>query len=327
MTSVLPENWDMNDPIWVEMILRRPKRTDDLGPVLGLDEERAADLAFHLRRNNRVDPDGVTILYDHPVPTATGLVRLGLAEAAERFNTAVDQLDALLGEIPGMAHAWEVRKGGAHHFAFEVITGPEAPIRSWNSYSGRGGTAATTVILPELWPDAFAAPAAAIAARAPAELWAGLSVVISTETAGNPAAQELIGEMLAAGADVRHHPRLPSWFWVSDSTYAAIPGTWGLAWPESVLAFTHPVVGAALRDLAGRLWREASPVRRDVRTWDPLLELLLAGSQIEAASRALGISVRTGRRRISDAMDFYGVSNLFSLGAAWSREQDGRRRR
>lgn len=42
---------------------------------------------------------------------------------------------------------------------------------------------------------------------------------------------------------------------------------------------------------------------------------------LDAASRSLGITPRTGRRRIAAAMDRYGVATLFALGAAWA--QDG----
>jgi hypothetical protein len=45
------------------------------------------------------------------------------------------------------------------------------------------------------------------------------------------------------------------------------------------------------------------------------------GATLEAASQALGISSRTGRRRIEAAMEHYGVSGQLALGAAWEREQ------
>jgi len=35
----------------------------------------------------------------------------------------------------------------------------------------------------------------------------------------------------------------------------------------------------------------------------------------------LGISERTGRRRLSDAMEHYGVNNMLALGAAWGAQQ------
>ena len=42
---------------------------------------------------------------------------------------------------------------------------------------------------------------------------------------------------------------------------------------------------------------------------------------LEAASRALSISDRTGRRRIAEAVDHSGVNNMLALGAAWGARQ------
>jgi len=44
------------------------------------------------------------------------------------------------------------------------------------------------------------------------------------------------------------------------------------------------------------------------------------GVTLDAASRRLGINPRTGRRRIAAAMEQYGVSTLFALGAAWAAD-------
>jgi hypothetical protein len=43
-----------------------------------------------------------------------------------------------------------------------------------------------------------------------------------------------------------------------------------------------------------------------------------SGATLEAASRALGISERTGRRRLSEAMSHFGVGSMLELGVAWA---------
>ena len=67
-----------------------------------------------------------------------------------------------------------------------------------------------------------------------------------------------------------------------------------------------------------RLWTEAVELGGAEHPWDSILELMDSGMTMEAASGALGIAPRTGRRRIADAMQHYGASSLFALGGAWS---------
>ena len=64
------------------------------------------------------------------------------------------------------------------------------------------------------------------------------------------------------------------------------------------------------------------PVRAGSATWDSLLTLMNGGATLEAASRVLGISERTGRRRVAEAMEHYNVSSMLALGVVWG---EGRR--
>ena len=75
-----------------------------------------------------------------------------------------------------------------------------------------------------------------------------------------------------------------------------------------------------------RLWEEAVPVTGLNHTWehpwDPILRLMNSGMTMGSASTALGLTARTGRRRVSDAMRYYGVTSQFSLGAAWTASRN-----
>ena len=120
---------------------------------------------------------------------------------------------------------------------------------------------------------------------------------------------------------VMDHP--PGWFWVADETTVALPLTWGEAWPTSVIAVRSRAVAGMASWLFERLWERAVPVRTEAADWDPLLLLMDGGATLEAAARALGISERTGRRRVSEAMEHFGVSSMLGLGVAWGDARRG----
>src|SRR5690606_27268151 len=96
---------------------------------------------------------------------------------------------------------------------------------------------------------------------------------------------------------------------------------WGDPWPTSVFATNDPAVVTLIRWLYDRLWAEATPVISETREWDPLLALMSRGATLEAAAHAVGISARTGRRRINAALEHFRVDGLFALGAAWQRSR------
>jgi hypothetical protein len=144
-------------------------------------------------------------------------------------------------------------------------------------------------------------------------------VIASMADASDPRAAERVTEELAAGVDIRISADPVSWFWVADREIVALPLTWGEPWPTSAIALRSPAVAGLAQWVFDELWALAVPIREEPASWDPLLRLMTRGATLEAASHALGISDRTGRRRIADAMDHYRVGNLFALGVAWGR--------
>ncbi|GAB6857846.1 hypothetical protein JCM13591A_19510 [Microbacterium xylanilyticum] len=125
----------------------------------------------------------------------------------------------------------------------------------------------------------------------------------------------------AAGVEFRILPDPPSWFWVDDEEVTGLPLLWGDQAPQSVLAVSSPVIAALARAYFDGLWQQARPVERDPGGYGQLLHRMRRGMTLDAASRSLGITPRTGRRRIAAAMERYGVATLFALSAAWA--QDG----
>jgi hypothetical protein len=110
----------------------------------------------------------------------------------------------------------------------------------------------------------------------------------------------------------------PGWFWITDESTVALPLVWGESWPTSVMSVRNRAVAGMASWMFERMWERAVPARAEAAGWDPLLTLMNSGATLEAASRALGISERTGRRRLSEAMSHFGVGSMLELGVAWA---------
>lgn len=128
--------------------------------------------------------------------------------------------------------------------------------------------------------------------------------------------------LIAAGVEVRGMPDPPSWFYVDDGVLGGIPLTWGQRNPAG-MAVLYP---SPLLTLAAAyyetLWQRATPIRGEgAPAWEPVLGLLAAGSNDQQIADALGIGLRTVRRRIAEAMDDLGVSTRFELGLCWAERR------
>ncbi|UMG94441.1 helix-turn-helix domain-containing protein [Nocardioides sp. TF02-7] len=196
--------------------------------------------------------------------------------------------------------------------------GPDAPEDLWQADAERGAPVRADAALPDVrrsfrpnprFEEAKVREIAAEGRRA--------RVLLSVEDGTHPEAQERIATLAAYGFHFRLHPKLPSWFWVNDDETVGLPLTWGEAWPTSVMAVSSPAVAGLARVVYDHLWAQAWPWRAEPRGWDSVLAMLAAGATVEAAARALGISPRTARRRLAEAMEHYGVEGMFALGAAW----------
>jgi hypothetical protein len=85
-----------------------------------------------------------------------------------------------------------------------------------------------------------------------------------------------------------------------------------------VMVYSTPVV-EAISWLFESLWSSATPLPLESDGFEPVLGLMSRGRSDEQIAAALGLGVRTVRRRIAEAMDRYDVSTRFELGAAWAR--------
>lgn len=265
---------------------------------------------------------GDQIVYAAPDQATAGLVRRATESLAADVRQRLAELAGTLDQLPALSSAWNAADRAGDLVHVEVFHGPSAVTDLWHLLIERQPLRRTDVMLPDASPLFVADPAMQ-------KVWHDVirtpgnraRVLAKVADATHPAAAERVGQELAAGVEIRLLPQPPSWFWVADEEMVALPLAWGETWPTSVMAVRSPVVAGLAQWMFDRLWRRAVDVMDDARSWDPLLRLVWTGVTVETAARMLGISERTGRRRVSDAMEHYGVNNMLALGAAWGAQQ------
>jgi hypothetical protein len=91
---------------------------------------------------------------------------------------------------------------------------------------------------------------------------------------------------------------------------------WGSGTPESAIAIRTPPVVTALDLLFSLLWATSHAWTDDDEPWADVLRLLSRGLTDDSVARSLGITSRTVRRRIAEAMGDLGATSRFTLGMA-----------
>ncbi|GGB29169.1 hypothetical protein GCM10011492_19400 [Flexivirga endophytica] len=124
-------------------------------------------------------------------------------------------------------------------------------------------------------------------------------------------------DALAAWAELGEQQRiagsLPSEFVVFGEEVAIGTTEWGRGGGDHVL-LRDPMVVAAFIELFDRLWASAAPAEQaDDSSGGALVDWMQQGLTDEAIARAMGISLRTVRRRIAAMMSEHGVSTRFQL--------------
>jgi ATP/maltotriose-dependent transcriptional regulator MalT len=134
-------------------------------------------------------------------------------------------------------------------------------------------------------------------------------------------APDMVRARAEAGEQVRILASLPSRVAILGTSAALIPQRWGESPGPRLVVRQHAVIGA-LRELFERLWergmavpgldgQRGSDASRDRRL---LLDQLARGAKDEQVARALGLSLRTVRRRVAEILEELGVDSRFQAG-------------
>jgi hypothetical protein len=310
--------------LWSLVLLNRPGTVDDLVEVAALSDlprdlveaglANLVEAGMVTARNGRLEP----------VPAEVAAATLASSIAADR--AAADQradeiLGALFERLPRLIRDQELGRSEEGWLRLHLAHGPDAPRDVSLQVGQERGPMPVSAVLPDVSrllipPPEFQEPFLAGLAAKPGHD----RILVTTEGARRPAAQDALEVYQQAGVEFRMLPSLPGWFGVEDDDVVVLPLEWGQSWPTSVVAMQHAGIAGLARTLFDLLWFSAQPLRTQDRSWAPLLRLMERGATVEAASRALGVTDRTGRRRIAAAMEHYGTSTLFALGIAFARD-------
>lgn len=287
------------------------------GLALRSEPEVRTDLE-RLAAEGLVTLEGDRIRYRSPQDGVAEAVRHRAEDLGAEVTRRLAALAGLVDQVPGLAREWSHGAEPLASFDVEIFHGPDAVVDLWHVRQEREASRRTDVVLPD-------ASRLYVADPGMQQVWHDAirgegrhaRVLAALEDAVHPEAQERIAQELAGGVQIRLMAAPPSWFWITDASTVALPLVWGERWPTSVMAVRSHVVADLAGWLFDRLWEQAVPVDADGDGWDSLLVLIRGGATLETASRLLGISERTGRRRVAAAMDHYGAASMLALGVAW----------
>lgn len=307
---------------WLDVLAaalrERPATPADLAAVLGV-----ADAALHgpleqLAEMRLLNVIGDELVYRRPDFAAADALQHTLDEGVRSLQESVQRSKELIADLPELLSSWTNGRESPS-LPLDVIEGPWALADMWRLQSSRNAPRSADLCIPATgvlraagleYAETFWAARAGDEHR--------VRVILSDEDARAPENQWHIDNELATGTLIRVHPRPPSFFWIIDDDIVALPQIWGDPDPTTVVGARTSALATVLHWAFESLWTQSRPVRTDEHAWDPMLRLLSRGMTVEAAAQTLGLSPRTGRRRIDEAMRYFGASSQFTLGAAWT---------
>jgi DNA-binding transcriptional ArsR family regulator len=298
-------------------LLRGPATSlEELAPALGVTGRRLQTAFAALEKAGLAEQLDDKIVMMAPDIALTRLI----GQETRRMRTARDQLDLLRGLVPELT---------AEHLSSQAPTGD--PIIIERVEGGdvvqlvRGLMATSSGDLLWLRPDQWKYPPGR-----EIDDW-----VIDLIRAGRrsraiyPArvleeAPHVVRERSEAGEHVRVLADVPCRVSIMGTTAALISEDFGVNDGRRLVVRQHSMIGA-LTLLFENLWERAMPVpgldglnglSGGDRVSDRrlLLDQLAGGAKDEQIARALGLSLRTVRRRVADVLDELGVDSRFQAG-------------
>lgn len=296
----------------------RSEQRAELARLAGLDDEELDRRLAELQRAGFLTEAAGRLTYRRPDVATAELTRNVIADLGRQLAETVERSRATIGTLPSLLQAWELGNADAKSLPIDVLHGPWAPADMWQLQYSRGIPLVNNVCMPDT------SAMGAVKVEHQASFWQARSgepldvrLLMSVTDATSEQLQQRIASEVAAGVRIRMHPALPSWFWSTDHDTVGLPLQWGQAWPTSVIAVKSPALAMLVDWVFERLWAEAVELDGSEHPWGSILELMDRGMTMESAAIAVGLAPRTGRRRVAQAMEHYGVSSLFALGAAW----------
>lgn len=290
-----------------------------------IDESAAADSVARLEQMGLVRVVHDVVTYRRPELTVAEAIARSLEETSRSLADATARSREFLRSLPELVQAWDAGETTDSSLTITTLEGPWALADMWRLITAKTSPRSALICLPdtEILRDAGLEYEETLwAARARDE---EIRVVLSVSDTHRPLNVDRMRGELAEGTQIRMHPYPPSHFWVTDHAVVTLPLEWGDTQPTRVMSVRSPALASAFTWIFDRVWDEAHPVMRDQETWEPMVQLLVTGMTVESAARHLGLTARTGRRRVEAAMRHYGVIGQCALGAAWGADTSRRR--
>lgn len=258
--------------------------------------------------------------------------------ARQRTSVGADEWDRCEAEVLAavrrmrvLAERGRLRSTAGGAFApVDVLRGSRGVWSAFWLYAGAEQGAAVDAVVPDLRPltDVVEGEAAADWDALRALLAGGqlsIRLILPEASVAAGPTRAFVAELTESGIEVRTSDD-PSWFFVSRGRVAVVPMAWvppdppgGEVRPEDddvAVVRGGPIVDA-LSALFEHRWRSAHPWVEGETAG--VLRLLASGLDDDAVAATLGISVRTVRRRVAEAMQAYGAATRFELGCRYGR--------
>lgn len=311
----------------LELALRaRPATVAELAEISRHDHAILRAQLAELAELELISLTGDSIGYRPPAQTVAALGTRMLDDAAQQLHARLADAGTLLSALPALVTSAAVGAADGSELGGELFHGPAAAHELWRSIVAHQAEARSACMFPDAAPLFVADTPLSDTWRASLEqTGAQVRAIVSTDDLADPASRPLIELAGASGVEFRAMQRPPSWFWLTDEA-VGLPLRWGDPWPTSAISLRNEAVVSLMHGLFDAWWRQAVAVETTEHPWDAIVALMADGATLEAAAHAVGVSARTGRRRIEAAMDYYGTDGAVALGAAWQRERSLRPR-
>ena len=300
----------------------RPATIPELATLSHTPVEQVRVAVQRLRAAGQLEGRGEQLAYPDPAAWAATAVAARATALREDANELLQQIERTVADLPQLFAAWSVGQTASDPMPVLTRHGLRAAEDLWYEI-GRHDAGVLDAVLPDISRFLTSAPERIARATRMMRGKDAVRLIIPSSAAatGDDATEQLLVAFAAAGIEYRFLEDPPSWFWV-DGDQLAVPYEWGEGRPTSVMSVRNAALAGLASACFGLLWRAATTPASAARSWTPLLSLMRKGNTLEMASRRLGVNPRTGRRRVAQAMEHYGVSTLFALGVAAAADLD-----
>jgi hypothetical protein len=296
----------------------RPPTRGELAAFESMPHDRLDDVLSALAADGLIALDGDRIQPRSPDRVVATLSETVLEQEREKLAGLIE----LTATLSGLSRDWElgIAADGASTWA-EIIHGHEAQWRAW----GRYATTHPPVRPINLYPDltilgSVILPGLSNADRAAIDAATAVRGVLPASVLATAEDRRTLDQLVGIGMRLRIVESVPSWIYSDSGVLCALPLSWAEHPPSSIVIVQQPAIVEAVSLLVESFWDRGADYPSRDQAWRAILELLGRGMPDATIADSLDLSLRTVQRRITEAMDHYGVRSRFELGAAWAKE-------